>query len=336
MPVAYSVRVIQLLASATLLLGSAGCSQQTGDTTVNDRLLFSADGKQAAWAPNSAVESLGKTGKDSVSEKNQRGDYAFELVPTGNPVRHVLQRRQISNQQVITIGSSARSRTVIKAEWLSADEKLGIAYSADFSADDRYELYWLPNSANHADDAIRITPDLGLGSDVVNWWPVNESQILAVIKQARLTTLKLFHLTDNGIASVTIHQSQFPLDAGSLDDSAFWFLSQQKLYLLESPSHTLSPTQLSSFDAIGWVQKFPSSSGIGFETPQGYRALSGSQSITVDNPILDGIRCGQQSWLVSWQGQRAVIARYIDERLIESIESAALPLNLRCDSQRSK
>ena len=336
MPVTSRVRVIQLLASATLLLGSAGCSQQSGDTTVNDRLLFSADDELKAWAPNGAVESIGKTGKDSVSEKNQRGGYAFELVPTGNPVRHVLQRRQISSQQVVTVESSARSRTVIKAEWLGSGNKMGIAYSADFNADDRYELYWIPNTANNVDDAIRITPELGLGSDVVNWWPVNETQILAVFKQARLTALKLFQLADNDIANVTLHQSQFPLDAGTLGNSEFWFLSQQKLYVLTSPSDKLSPTQLNSYDAVGWVQKFPSSSGIGFETPEGYRALTGTQSFAIDKPVLDGIQCGQQSWLVGWKNQQAVISRYVDDRLIESVESAALPRNLRCERQRSK
>lgn len=298
---------------------------------------FHLDGKQATWSPNTALK-LGNAANELPPNQPPQSDngYTFEIIGRGTPAHYVIKRRRSSDSNELIISSPKTARTVLKARWSGSQNNRGIAYSADFDADDRYELYWLANTAESADDAVRLTPNLALGSDVADWWTLNQDQFLVHIKRGKHSSIQLIERQGVEALNREIISTPLPIEAGVLSESSFWIQTDLELKRFSLPAKTLDVKGLEAIPSHGWIQHFPAGFGVGLSFEEGFAAVIDQKLIQTSFPVLDGVSCGQQAWLVGAVDEGLSLHYFVDNKLVDALAIDTVPGNLRCERQRSK
>lgn len=332
--------VVTLLCIFVPALSLTGCGQSEVHSDVgsppSESVSFVLDGKQASWSHGSELQLSTDTVITLKNEGSTSPDnsYSYKLVGHGTPLRYKLSRKNLSNNKEVEISHSAKARTIVKARWATVNGQLGIAFSADFNADDRYELYWLANSAETLNQALRLTPKLPLASDVADWVQVTDNHFLVLVKRGMKITATVVGVAVDDIQNHVIANTQGIPEFGVLGNSIFWIRDNGLITRYKVEPGTDKVVAEKSLEAEGWLQHFSTGTGVSFRSTNRVITLLGENDYLGDDLVFDGIACGEAAWLISANSKVPVLSQYHQGRKIGSLELSSLPRDFSCDSQR--
>lgn len=275
-----------VVALVTIFLAACGASEEAKRPS----LYFELGGQSMLWSAD-ADQPNGYSGEASEQVNQQLspdGQFRFALVGNQQPPRLKLQRKNVITGEVVELRSPSATRTIVDAMWWGSASH-GLLFMADYNSDDRYELYWWPNT-READGYQRVNADLPLGADVVDWQRLSDERLLFRVKNGAASQLFLLmakgtELMIKGVQLGAGNPSLLINDYGALGDAHFWVFSGGQL------SHMAldKAEPLAVYELVSLPRR--AGNGLAFAAEGQHKLLLGAKLYTADAPVLEARQC---------------------------------------------